>query len=331
MHALLHGAQVVFYDPTAPHTISPTRRWSTASASAVPPPTKPPASPTLHRRIWGSPPEFLYPADIHSIEFRLGTSLVARVEGKLAAFLFRLHKFDGPHLPADWDERFGGDLRLESQTMGVLPDYRGLRIAHLLKKSQAEHAREAGISIVNWTADPLQYPNAALNFGLLRALAFHFYPDYYPFRNDLNRVPASRFALTWLVDSERVRNVPLTGSRSLVLDLRRQPEIVVVNNGVRRSCGFDADSAYIAIEIPADWTELQQRNVEEALRWREATDELFQHYVGSEPGQYVITGVGTDQDHRYLIGQRADDALWEHLGQPASRTIAEPPEDEAVG
>ena len=320
----LNGARVVFYDPSAPHTYQPDETVVNGVSLGRPSADEAARIPQLHRRIWGSPQEFLYPADIHSVEFGLGTSLVARVEGQLAAFLFGFTKFDGPHLPADWDVRFGGDLRLESQTMGVLPDYRGLRIAHLLKKSQAEHARGAGIGIINWTADPLQYPNAALNFGLLRALAFHHYPDYYPFRNDLNRAPASRFALTWLVDSERVRNVPLTGSRSLVLDLRRQPDIVAVNEGFHE-LRFDADSAFIAIEIPADWTGLQQRDVDEALRWRTATDELFQQYVGTEPGQYAITGVGTDQDHRYLIGQRADDALWEHLGRPAAPVI-DPPE-----
>ncbi|MCB0069727.1 MAG: hypothetical protein KDD77_21335, partial [Caldilineaceae bacterium] len=61
-----------------------------------------------------------------------------------------------------WTERFNGAFRLESQTMGVLPEYRGLRIANLLKKQQAELAWREGIGVVHWTADPLQYPNAAL-------------------------------------------------------------------------------------------------------------------------------------------------------------------------
>ena len=321
---LLDGAEVIFYDPAAPHTFVPDATLINGLSIGRPSAAEAGQIPELHRRIWGSPLEFLYPADIHSVEFGLGTSLVARVEDHTAAFLFGFTKFGGPALPADWDARFRGDLRLESQAMGVLPDYRGLRIGNLLKKSQAQHAVEAGISIINWTADPLQYPNAALNFGLLRALAFHHYPDYYPFRTALNRAPASRFALTWLVTSERVRNTPLTGTRSLVLDLRRQTEIVRVNDGLH-AADFHAAGPFIAIEIPADWTGLQQRNVDEALRWRSVTDELFQHYVGIAPGQYVITGVGTDQDRRYLIGQRAGEALWEHLGHIA--TDDAPPDD----
>src|SRR5690606_5089592 len=105
--------------------------------------------------------------------------------------------------------------------------------------------------------------NAALNFGLLRALAFNFYPDYYPFRNALNRVPASRFGITWLVESDRVQNVPLTGARSLILDLPQHAEIERVNDGCEH-VSYDADAAWIALEIPAAWTLMQQLDEAEA-------------------------------------------------------------------
>jgi predicted GNAT superfamily acetyltransferase len=310
---LLHGAQVQFYDPAAPLHYQETHREIGSVCIGRPGAGEAIEIPHVQQRIWDSTPEFLYPADMHSIEFQLGTSLVARVDGHLAAFLFGFHKFGGPPLPADWPARFGGELRLESQTLGVLPDFRGMRIANLLKKVQAEEAWQAGIGVINWTADPLQFPNAALNFGLLRALAFHFYPDFYPFRNALNRVPASRFALTWLVGSERAQNVPLTGARSLILDLRQHPEIQRVNEGYEQYT-LDAGDSHIAIEIPGDWTMMQALHVDEAARWREATDRLFSHYVGAEEGQYVITGVATDRDQHFLIGQRVDEALLAHLG-----------------
>ncbi len=162
----------------------------------------------VHEEIWNSPPEYLYPTDIHCDEFGLGTSLVARVENEVAGFLFGFYRFGGPALPADWAHRFRGELRLESQVMGVSSRFRGMRLGNLLKRTQADEALARGIRLIHWTADPLQYPNAALNFGLLRAVAFSFTQDYYPFRNDLNRVPASRFALTWLIDTQRVRDVP---------------------------------------------------------------------------------------------------------------------------
>lgn len=313
VHCRTGEARVVYYDPHGPHHYDPSDEPVGAVHIGRPSAEEAAQTRALHERIWGSPPEFLYPSDIYSAEFGAGTGLVARVDGQLAAFLFGFTRFDGPPLPADWPQRFQGALRLESQVMGVLPDYRGMRIANLLKRVQAQHAWEQGIGVVHWTADPLQFPNAALNFGLLRALAFHHYPDLYPFRNDLNRVPASRFGLTWLVGSARVNNVPINGARSLILDLARQADIQRVNYGLD-AINYAADQPFIAIEIPADWTGLQQRSVDEALAWRAASDQIFAHYVGMEPGQYVITGVATEGDQRFLIGQRVDEALWEHLG-----------------
>ncbi len=229
---------------------------------------------SIQQRVWGAAQEFLYPTDIHSAEFAAGTSLVARVEGKTAGFLFGFYAFNGPPMPADWQQRFNGDFRIESQTMGVLPEYRGLRIANLLKKQQAELAWREGVGIVSWTADPLQYPNAALNLGLLKAVSFHFTPDMYPFRNELNRIHASRLSLTWLVGSKRVREVAALGTRADVLDLSSRPSIARVNDGCQQA-RFDLDDDLIAIEIPADWTGLQARDPGEAQAWRRLTDRIF--------------------------------------------------------
>jgi predicted GNAT superfamily acetyltransferase len=311
--ALLPGAEILFYDPSGPLHYEPTSQEFGSVSIGRPSAEEAAQIPALQQENWGSAPAFLYPADLHSVEFQLGSSLVARVDGELAAFLFGFHKFDGPPLPADWSARFHGDLRLESQTLGVLPAFRGIRIANLLKRVQGEQAWQASVGVVNWTADPLQFPNAALNFGLLRALAFDFYPDLYPFRNALNRVPASRFGLTWLVGSERAQNVPPVGARSIILDLHQHPDIERVNEGFAQS-NFNADSSHIAIEIPDDWTTLQATDVDQAAQWRAATDRLFDHYVGTKAGQYIITGVAIDHDRHFLIGQKVDDALLEHLG-----------------
>jgi predicted GNAT superfamily acetyltransferase len=236
---------------------------------------------------------------------------VARVEGRLAGFLLGFIKFGGPRLPADWHERFDGDLRLESQVMGVSPDFRGMGIGGLLKRVQGQDARAEGMGVVHWTFDPLQFPNAALNFGRLRALAFDFYPDLYPFRNALNRLPASRFGVTWLVGGRRVQAA--SASRAHVPDLAAAAPIARVNRGPD-PVDVTPDSPRIAIEIPADWTALQQRDPAAAAAWREATDRLFARLVGREPGQYVITGVARAGERRFLVGVRAGEALWARLG-----------------
>jgi predicted GNAT superfamily acetyltransferase len=308
----LAAAAVVPYSPHGAHTFTRTEHAAGSAVIGHPDEAEAAQIRRIHRQIWNSPREYLYPTDIHSDEFRLGTSLVARVDGQVAGFLFGFYRFNGPALPSAWAGRFRSALRLESQTMGVLPQFRGMRLGNLLKRTQADEALAKGINMIHWTADPLQYPNAALNFGLLRAVAYDFQPDYYPFRNDLNRVPASRFALTWLIDTERVRNVPAIGSSALILDLHHQPRFFRVNDGYDR-IRLDVEEPFIAIQIPPNWTEMQQTAGKEALRWREATDQIFQRYIGIEERKYVITGVAVQDDNRYLVGQRADETLWRRL------------------
>lgn len=309
---LLGSEQLLFYDPTALHPYTPTHHTVGVLDIGRPNAAEAAAIRDQQQHIWGSPPEFLYPVDLHSNDFPLGTSLVARVDGAVAGFLFGFYKRGGPALPDQWGIHADRELRIESQLMGVLPAHRGLRLGYLLKKIQAEQAMSQGISVIHWTVDPLQYANAALNFGLLRAVAFTFTPDYYPFRNALNRGPASRLSLTWLLDTNRVRCVPLFDAQSVVVSLANQPSIVRVNDGWQR-IDLMADAPLIAIEIPANWTNLQQTHPDEALHWRAATDQLFSHYLGSDPGHYVITDVGVDGEQRFLIARRAGDALWVQL------------------
>lgn len=269
----------------------------------------------LQQEIWRSTPGSLYPADIHSLDFHLGTSLVARLEGQLVGFLFGFYKFSETRLPADWTERFNGALRIESQVLGVLPEYRGLRLGFWLKKIQAENAQAAGIHVINWTVDPLQYPNALLNFGLLHGVAFDFTPDYYPaFRNELNQLPASRFSITWLVSSAHVRQRLAEGPQASVSNLAEHANIVRVNDGCQR-VSFSVDTPQIAIEIPPSWTTLQHDDPAEAAQWRNTTDKLFQHYIGRNAGQYVVTNVGRDGERRFLLAEQVNDALWARLGQ----------------
>ncbi|HMN31434.1 MAG TPA: hypothetical protein PKE45_25010, partial [Caldilineaceae bacterium] len=240
------------------------------------------------------------------------------VAGRTVGFLFGFLKFGGKPLPDDWQQHVAGHLRIESQLLGVLPEQRGARLGFLLKKRQAEQALRAGIQIINWTVDPLQWPNAVLNFGLLRAMAFDFAPDYYRFRNELNRVPASRFGLTWLVNTQRVTRacglyLDAAADHPSLIDLAAAPAIQRVNDGAQ-ALVEQPTSQQIAIELPADWTTLQHQDLGYALRWRTTTDRLLQRLIGLAPGQYVVTDVGVESSRRYLVAQRSTTALWAQLG-----------------
>ncbi|MDW8317613.1 MAG: GNAT family N-acetyltransferase [Anaerolineae bacterium] len=311
---LLAGDRAEFYDPTEPQTYRSEllaghraddlylARPGEADARAIR---------ALQAAVWQGEPDTLYPVDIHSVGFGSVQSLVAHSGDRMLGFLFGFYAFSGWPLPsALWVQSPG--FRLESQVLAVSPDARHHGVATALKLGQAQLARQLGIDVVHWTFDPLQFANAALNVGRLRAVAAVHLPGYYPFVNVLNRVTASRLGVTWTIASRRVAPALRADAKAHVLDLRDDPSVVRVNDGpeARR---LDADADAIAVEIPPRWTELQAEAPGLALRWREATDRLFARYLGWTADRYVLTDVGVDGERRYLVARRADDALLAQL------------------
>jgi predicted GNAT superfamily acetyltransferase len=314
---LLAGGSAEFYDPAAPHSYQGTgwRRPDQDLAIGRPSALEAEAVRSMQQAIWQSDPDYLYPVDIHATSFGAAQSLVARTPGcrPLAGFLFGFHAFAGPALPTIWP--FRSDWRLESQLLGVAPNCRTQGIATALKIAQAAACQEAGIEVVHWTFDPLQFGNAVLNLGRLRAVAYTFYPRYYEFRNALNQVPASRLGVTWLIASRRVQQALRPDAATPTHKLEEDSSLQRVNDGWA-ALDLAATAPQIAIEIPVRWTAMQATAPQEALRWRQAVDQLLAHYVGHEPGRYMITGVGQREGARnYLIARRVDGALLQQLAE----------------
>lgn len=255
----------------------------------------------LYAHIWGVGADEGYPDDLHCPSFAPGTSLVARREGRVAGFLLGFRRFALPAL-AGLGLPYQLELAIESQVMGVDPTVRRSGLAATLKREQARDALAHGIDLIHWTADPLQYPNAALNFGKLRAVAGEFTRAYYPFQNALNRVPASRLGISWLPRSARGRagmiDAPGAGT-----NLGRFPGCVVLNDGPRVVAEAHGAPS-VAVEVPAHWTALQHNDPELAAAWRATTDDLFEAHLGYATDRYVVADVATEGAHRYLVAHR---------------------------
>lgn len=315
LEPLVAGARILLYDPSAPHHYQATSGMPSPAGLSIGHPDAEEARSIrlLQRAIWQSEPDDLYPIDIHSAGFGAAHSLVARSDGAMVGFLFGFYAFAGPAVPQAWPVRTG--FRLESQLLGVAPERRGQGIAAALKAAQAHCARELGIDLVHWTFDPLQFANALLNLGRLRAVAYTFYPRLYRFHNVLNRVDASRLGVTWLVHSGRVRAALAGQAPAELRDLSADRSIVRVNDGCD-TLRFDVDAATIALEIPAQWTALQAAALDEARAWRHTTDALLAHYLGPAEGRYMVTGAGQDGPRCYLIAERVDQALLQRVFDP---------------
>jgi len=83
---------------------------------------------------------------------------------------------------------------------------------------------------------------------------------------------------------------------------------VVVNDGPRRLRN-GGGAAYIALEIPADWTALQREQPALAAEWRAASDAILLDHLGFASGRYLAVDAATAGDRRFLIAARFTPAL----------------------
>ena len=304
-----------FYRPDADHAFTSTHISSEGIDCGRPDASEAAAIRTMQHAIWHSPPDGLYPSDLHCDEAGLGCSLVARVDGAVAAFLLGFLRFSAvtTALPL---QNYNRELMLESQLLAVAPGRRRRRIGQVLKRLQARQAMATGIDLISWTTDPLLFANALLNFTRLGAVACEFQPSFYPFRNELNRLTAARLIMLWPVRSRRAQMALQDDAQAGPCEVESDPELIVVNQGGETPI-FDATGARIAIEIPADWVALQRLDWQEARRWRDTTNRLLGHYVGSQQGGYIITNTGVSGARRFLIGERVEGRLLDDIFAPA--------------
>ncbi|MEI7642763.1 MAG: GNAT family N-acetyltransferase [Chloroflexales bacterium] len=296
---MLRPYAIIPYRPSDARTYAATHRQFDVFDIGAPGAEELPSIRALRAAIWGTAPGVhQYPSDLYSAEFGPGTALVARTVGTLAGFLLGFYRFAG----LDELERVGVDtaLGIESQMMGVAHNLRRAGLAAALKRAQATAALDRGIGVIHWTADPLQFPNATLNFHKLRAVAGEFYPAFYPFQNELNRVHASRFGITWLPTSAW-GSVGRADRPREDRHLARFPGCVILNHGPQILTD-SRGAPHIAVEIPVDWTALQRDDLAAATAWRAATDTILAEAVGFASGRYLIADVAMASERHYLVG-----------------------------
>ena len=93
--------------------------------------------------------------------------------------------------------------------LGVLPAYRNAQVGRRLKLRQRDDALARGISLIEWTFDPLELENAFLNIAKLGAIVRVYKEDQYgattsPLHGGL---PTDRCIAEWWIDSPRVQAI----------------------------------------------------------------------------------------------------------------------------
>src|SRR5260221_4636314 len=156
----------------------------------------------LQSAIWVDPQAIIYRNTLINL-VRNGALLIgAHDSGRLVGFLLGYLGLESPN-----SERPAlANLKMVSQRMAVLPEYRDRGIGYEMKLAQRQYAQKQGIRLITWTYDPLLTRNAHLNIRKLGAIVREYWRDYYGTTPSAQGVlgASGRFSVEWWVTGRRV-------------------------------------------------------------------------------------------------------------------------------
>jgi predicted GNAT superfamily acetyltransferase len=206
----------------------------------------------LERSTWG---EYLtVPAAIFVVAHHSGGQVLAALDGdQMIGFTMALAGIRG-------QQRF-----LHSHMTAVLPAYQNRGVGRRLKLFQRQDALKRGISLVEWTFDPLELKNAHFNLVRLGAVVRRYIPDCYGVTNSPmhSGLPTDRLVAEWWLDCERVRGILADNPLPMKTTAEHVP-------------------------APSNLAELKAKDRVAGLRIQSAMREKFQLLFGKG---YVATGV----------------------------------------
>lgn len=182
-----------------------------------------------------------------------------------------------------------GELHHWSHINASHPDYRGQAVGEKLKWAQREAVLALGLTLIRWTFDPLEGPNASLNIGKLGATAQEYDRNVYGQMGDgLNvGLPSDRFIADWRLDSPRVLARLVGGRPKLSLaDLSGDVPFALDSEPVDPALGLrrplppalDLDAERILAELPGNMQDVRKHNLTVGRAWRERTEQVFDAY-----------------------------------------------------
>lgn len=231
----------------------------------------------LQQEVWGEGFSESVSVAILSLANRLGGLSAGAFdeEGGLQGFVFGLTGVSD------------GSLVHWSDMLAVRQGFRDMGLGTRLKRYQREVLLSRGIRRMHWTFDPLQGRNAYLNFHKLGIVSGEYVQDMYgDTASPLHRgIGTDRLVATWDMDSQVVKDrledrtrgtrpPPETGSASLLLSFQD-----VGGFPSPDAPRFGLGDQHLLLPIPSDVDAMMASNLPLAVRWREATRALFQHYL----------------------------------------------------
>ena len=183
------------------------------------------------------------------------------------------------------------ELHMHSHILGVLPDREARGLGFELKQHQRRWCLARGVSLMEWTADPLVRRNVYFNLAKLGAEAPEYLVNFYgEMRDGINAGEESdRLLIRWHLDSSRAEAAAAGRLGELDVDkLRTWGSAAVVSVGAGGEPVEAASSARVLIcQVPEDIVELRRKDPVLARRWRVA---LRSAIAGAMERGYSISG-----------------------------------------
>src|SRR5436189_2393800 len=231
----------------------------------------------LERTVWGYPDaEDVVPPPVLIVSIKRGGILLGAFDeaGALKGFVYSM-----PGIKH-------GALMQWSHMLGVTADARNTGLGAELKLAQRQRALAMGIDLIEWTFDPLQAPNAHLNFSKLGVVVEEYEEDIYGASSSPlhHGPPTDRFVAEWRLSAPHVERRIAGDGAALVRDasVAAAPRVNrAVRAGARLAPG-DTDLTLsdrrLLVEIPGHYSELLLSDPALALDWRLSTRAIFQRY-----------------------------------------------------
>lgn len=222
----------------------------------------------LQKEIWGFEDIELLPLRLFVVAGKIGGQVLGAFDGaKMVAF--------GLAIPG---LKPGGQYYLHSHMLGVLPEYRNTGLGRQLKLRQRSDALEQGISLIEWTFDPLEIKNAYFNIERLGAVVRRFVHNQYGTTSSHlhGGLPTDRLTAEWWIDTPRAETI--SGDRP-----------------------FQRNSTEARISVPTDIADLRRQRPDRAKEIQASLADQFDRHF--QAGLAVIGFEKSETSGTYLLGQ----------------------------
>lgn len=194
-------------------------------------------------------------------------------------------------------------LYFYSHMTGVVHEYRKMDVGKNLKLKQREWAKKQNIDLISWTFDPLQGLNSNFNLSKLGAMARVYLENHYGTMADtLNKgLRSDRLVAEWYINSEHVSE-KLKGAKKSYSNLKNS--IITKDEGdirVIESIDLNLEDDTILIEIPKDIVYIKKYNPEAAVRWRDLSAKVYEHYFSKG---YALLDFYTKDNANYQVASK---------------------------